>query len=143
MKTKISTLIALCLLLTSIAFSQAPNSFKYQSMLRKTDGSALGNQNISVRISILKGSLTGSSVYTETQTATTSNLGIVNLNIGVGTVISGSFSAIDWSVNSYFVKIETDETGGTNYTLSGTSQLLSVPYALYAGKAGNGFSGNY
>jgi len=137
MKTKISTFIALFLLIAGMAFSQAPNSFKYQSMLRKTDGSALASQNITVRISILKGSLTGSSVYTETQTATTNSFGIVNLNIGGGTVTSGSFSAIDWSASSYFVKVETDETGGINYTLSSTSQLLSVPYALYAGKAGN------
>jgi mannan endo-1,4-beta-mannosidase len=143
MKIKISILIVLCISINGLVFSQAPNSFKYQSMLRKIDGSALANQNISVRISILQGSLTGPSVYTETQSAKTNSFGISNLNIGEGTVQSGSFANIDWSAGSYYVKIEIDETGGTNYTLSNANQLLSVPFALYAGKAGNGFSGNY
>ncbi len=140
MKTKITILFSLLFLLIVTVFSQAPNSFKYQSMLRKTDGSALTNQNISLRISILKGSLTGTSVYVETQSGTTNSFGIINLNIGEGKIQSGSFINIDWSSSSYFAKVEIDETGGTNYTLSGTSQLLSVPYALYSGKSGNGFN---
>ena len=103
----------------------------------------MANQNVSVKISILNGGSTGMLVYAETQTVTSNSFGIINLNIGEGTIESGHFIDIDWSASKYFLKIEIDETGGNNYTLSGVSQLMSVPYALYADIAGNGFSGNY
>ena len=79
----------------------------------------------------MQGSDTGTAVYTETHTTTTNANGLVTLNIGAGTT-GDDFSTIDWSTGSYFVKAETDPNGGTNYTIAGTSQLLSVPYALYA-----------
>jgi hypothetical protein len=87
---------------------------------------------VKVKISILKGSTSGTSVYSEVHSTTSNAFGIVNLSIGEGSEKSGSISTIDWSVDSYFVKVEMDENGGINYTLSSVSQLLSVPYALFA-----------
>ena len=83
-------------------------------------------------VALLQGSASGTSVYVETQTPTTNSNGLVSVEIGTGTLVSGSFSAIDWSNNTYFIKTDTAPTGGTNYTITGTSQLISVPYALHA-----------
>lgn len=143
MKSKHLIFLSFFLMISFNSFSQAPNSFKYQSVIRKSDGTALVNQLINVKISILKGSTTGTPVYSEVHSTTSNAFGIVNLNIGEGTDKIGDFSSIAWSVDSYFVKVEMDESGGSNYTLSSVSQLLSVPFALYATKAGNGFEGNY
>lgn len=135
MKSRIIFLLIFSIILTLAAFSQAPNSFKYQSMIRKSDGTALANQIVKVKISILKSNISGVSVFSEVHSTTSNAFGIVNINIGEGTQKSGSISTIDWAVDSYFVKIEMDETGGENYTLSSISQLLSVPYALNANSA--------
>jgi len=85
-----------------------------------------------MKISLLQGSETGAVVYSETHTATTNGSGLVTLQVGGGTVVSGSMSSIDWSAGPYFIKTETDPEGGTNYSITGTSQLLSVPYALFS-----------
>ena len=82
-------------------------------------------------------------MYAETHTTITNANGLVNIAIGTGTVTSGSFAAIDWSAGPYFTKIEIDPAGGTTYSIASISELLSVPYALYAGSAANGFSGDY
>ena len=154
MKSKLTIFLAFFLMLFLAAFSQAPNSFKYQSMVRKADGSVLANQSVKVKISILKGSTSGTLVYSEVHSPTSNTFGIVNLNISEGSDKSGAISTIDWSLDSYFVKVEMDETGGSNYTLSSVSQLLSVPYAINANSANSidwakvqnkpsFFSGNY
>jgi len=135
MKSKNAILLALSFMLSLIALSQAPNSFKYQSMIRKIDGSVLTDKSVKVKINILKGSPSGMSVYSEVHSTVSNAFGIVNLNIGEGIDKIDSISSIDWSADSYFVKIEMDETGGTNYTLISVSQLLSVPYALHANSA--------
>ena len=119
------------------AFSQAPEKLSYQSVIRRTNNDLVVNQNVRVKISILQGTISGTAVYVEDHTTSTNSNGLVSLSIGVGNNISGSFSAINWENGPYFVKMEADPTGGTNYTVSGTSQLLSVPYALYAKSAGN------
>ena len=131
MKLK-SIILSVALSLSVIGFSQTPESFKYQAVARDVSGTVLINQAVAFQISLLKGSTTGNAVFVETHSVTTNAFGLVNLEIGKGSLVSGSFSAIDWSADSYFVKIELDETGGTNYKLMGTSQLLSVPYALHA-----------
>jgi hypothetical protein len=115
----------------------------YQAVIRDNGNKLLSNTAVGMRISILQYSATGSTVYVETQKPTTNFNGLAGIEIGSGTVVSGSFATIDWSKGPYFIKTETDPNGGTNYTITGTSQLLSVPYALYAKNAGNGFSGNY
>jgi hypothetical protein len=112
--------------------AQTPQLFKYQAVARDVSGAVLANQLVSFRISILQGSATGSAVYTEIHTKSTNSFGLIDLEIGSGSNISGSISGIDWSSNIYFIKIEMDSSGGSVYQQMGTSQLLSVPYALHA-----------
>lgn len=134
---KIITLIAI-LLTNMVVFAQAPQKISFQAVVRDASNSLITNQLIGMRISVLQGSSTGTSVYVETQTPTTNINGLASLEIGTGNVVSGAFASIDWSTGNYYIKTETDPTGGTSYTVNGTSQLLSVPYALYAGNAGGG-----
>ena len=134
---KIITICA-AILMTASVFAQAPNKMSYQAVIRNTSNALVSSQLVGMRISILQGTSTGASVYVETQTPTTNTNGLASIEIGGGTVVSGNFSTIDWANGPYFVKTETDPAGGTNYTITGTSQLLSVPYALYAANSGNG-----
>ena len=136
---KQSILMLSFLFSVGFAFSQAPEKLSYQSVIRRTNNDLVVNQNVRVKISILQGTISGMAVYVEDHTTSTNSNGLVSLSIGGGNVISGTFSAINWENGPYFVKMEADPTGGTNYTVSGTSQLLSVPYALYAKKSDNGF----
>jgi trimeric autotransporter adhesin len=129
----------LAILVTACAFAQAPSKMTYQAVIRNSSNQLVTSQSVGMRISILQGSVTGTGVYTETQTPTTNANGLVTIEIGGGT----GFNTIDWSNGPYFIKTETDPTGGTNYTISGTSQLLSVPYALGAKNAENGFASVY
>ncbi len=126
MKRVFANLIAL--LITVSVFAQAPQKMNYQAVIRNSSNALVTNAQVGMHISILQGSATGTSVYTETQTPTTNANGLVNIEIGGG----AGFSAIDWANGTYFIKTETDPTGGTNYTITGTSQLLSVPYALHS-----------
>lgn len=114
------------------AGAQVPQSFKYQAVVRDGSGDIITDQQVGLQVSILQGSTSGTAVYVETHPPTTNGFGLINLKIGKGTVVSGDFSMIDWGNDSYFIKIEIDATGGTSYTEMGTSQLLSVPYALHA-----------
>jgi len=131
------TLAFLLLSSFTILFAQAPQKMNYQSVIRKTDGTLLSNTLVGIKTSILLGSATGTASYVETQTTTTNANGLATIEIGGGTPVTGTFSGIDWGAGSHFVKTEIDPAGGTNYTISGTSQLLSVPYALYAGSSVN------
>ena len=137
---KIYTVIA-GLLLTASVFAQAPEKMSYQAVVRDASNSLTTNQAVGMQISILQGSATGSPVYVETQTPTTNANGLVSLEIGMGTVVSGDFTTIDWANDSYFIKTETDPTGGSTYTITGTNQLMSVPYALYAKTSGSSTPG--
>ena len=111
------------------AFGQAPQSIKYQGVARDNVGNELAFQSLGLRLSIVEDSAAGTSVYTETQNPTTNEFGLFNIKVGGGTFVFGNFSTIDWGSNSYYLKVEMDETGGTNYLLMGASELLSVPYA--------------
>ncbi len=135
--------VFIAVIITARVFAQAPEKMSYQAVVRNSSNQLVTGQIVGMRISILQGSATGAAVYVETQTPTTNSNGLTTIEIGSGTVVSGTFSSISWSSDTYFIKIETDPTGGTSYSITGTSQLLSVPYALYAKTAGNGFSGNY
>ena len=117
--------------------AQAPQGINYQAVIRNPTGSTVNNSSITLRLNILQNNATGNSVYSEKHAPTTSNIGLVNVVIGQGTVISGSFPSIDWSQGPYFIEIGIDLTGGSNFSILGTQQLMSVPYALYAETAGN------
>ena len=125
-----------CLILSAMSFAQVPQIMSYQAVVRGSDNNLVVNQQISMRVSILQGSADGGAVYTETHSATTNANGLVSIEIGNGTS-DDDFSAINWANGPYFVKTETDVYGGENYEIVGVSQLLSVPYAMYAQSAGN------
>ena len=116
------------ILITAVVFAQAPQKMSYQAVIRNSTNLLVTSHVVGMKISILQGSVTGTAVYTETQTPTTNLNGLVSIEIGNGT----GFDAINWANGPYFIKTETDPLGGTNYTITGTSQLLSVPYALSA-----------
>jgi len=122
--------ILAAILLTSSLFPQSPQKMSYQAVIRNASDQLVTTQ-IGMRISILQGATDGTEVYTETQTPTPNANGLVTIEIGSGD--PGAFAAIDWSAGPYYIKTETaTEAPLTTYTITGTSQLLSVPYALYA-----------
>ncbi len=123
--------------------AQAPEKFSYQAVVRNASNALVTNAPVSVRVSILQGSANGSAVYVETLTATTNANGLLTIEIGGGTVQQGVLADIDWANGPFFLKTETDPNGGSDYSVTSTQQLLSVPYALYSKEAGNGFSGDY
>jgi hypothetical protein len=142
---KLYTLLT-AVILTANAFAQTPQAFKYQAVVRDSAGILIANQAISIRAAVVADSANGMVVYQETHSVNSNQFGLINLQIGSGSAIFGTFSSIDWSGGTYFIKTETDPTGGTNYTITGTSQLMSVPYALHAKTAdsitGTGGSSN-
>jgi len=153
---KITTTLLSLLIITS-AFAQSPDMMTYQAVIRDAGGNLVRNTQIGMRISIVQTAPDGTEVYTEEYSVTTNANGLVSVKIGSGSddsstsagtlksseavsgtnVSGGGFSSIDWTDGPYFIKVETDPAGGTNYTITGTSQLLSVPYAKYADKASN------
>lgn len=122
----------LLLLISAAAFAQSPNAFNYQAVVRDGAGNVIANQAVGLRMAILQGSQNGTIVYQESFTPTTSDFGLANVAIGAGTVLNGSFANIDWGNGPYFIQVAVDPNGGTAYSVLGTSQLVSVPYALYA-----------
>ena len=135
---KLFTLIALFAINLTL-FSQAPQKLSYQAVIRNSSGGLVVSHAVGMKISILQGTSTGTAVYVETHTTTTNSNGLATIEIGGGTVVSGTFAGISWGSWTYWIKTETDPAGGTNYTIKGTSQILSVPYALYSESAANGF----
>lgn len=133
------SILLLSLLLTAGSlFAQAPAGFSFQAVVRDTNDELLSDTPVGLRISILQGSINGAAVYVETHSTSTNANGLVSLQVGAGTVQSGSLATIDWGSGPYFIKSETDPNGGTNYTIAGTQQMMSVPYALFAANAGSG-----
>jgi len=126
-------LSTILLTLVGVITAQVPQSIKYQAVARNTDGAAIANTDIGVRASIKSGSIDGSVIYSESFIAAANKVGIFNLNIGQGNIISGNFLDIDWGADTYYLNIAIDVDGGSNYLDMGTSQLLSVPYSLYTG----------
>ena len=112
-------------------FAQAPEGFNYQCVIRDNSGQAIANQAVGVQFNILQGSITGSSVYTESHTTTTNGYGLITLTIGAGTT-TDDLSTVDWGNGPYYIHVEADANGGTNYSDVSTTQMMSVPYALYA-----------
>lgn len=116
--------------------AQVPQALNYQAVARKQDGSIVSAQAIGVRFSVLEGSTSGTTVYQETHQTLTNNFGLFTVSIGKGNVTSGAFAAINWATGAKFLRVEIAPQGGSNYQLQGVTQLLSVPYALYAEKSG-------
>jgi hypothetical protein len=127
------------LITTSIA--QAPQKMSYQAVLRNTSNALITSTTVGMQISILQGSATGTAVYVETQLPATNTNGLVTVEIGSGTPVTGSMAAINWANGPFFIKTKTDPGGGSNYTIIGTSELLSVPYALFSANGTPGVQG--
>lgn len=134
---KILLTVSMFIGLTSALLAQSPEKFNYQAVARDASGVVIANQAVSFRISILQGGSSGANVYSETHNVTTNDFGLVNMAIGTGVIASGNFPSIDWGNDIFFVQIEMDAAGGTNYQLMGSQQLVSVPYALHAETVGN------
>jgi hypothetical protein len=121
-----------------IIWSQVPQAMNYKAVAKDDWGVALPNKTITLRFTILQGSETGSIVYQETHTTVTNKFGLMDVEIGKGTPVFGSFDMIDWGTGVYYIKIEMDSNGGTNFRLEDPPhQLLSVPYAFFAESSGN------
>jgi predicted outer membrane repeat protein len=129
--------LILALSISAMIAGQSPLSFKYQAVLRNLRGDIKANTTSAIGIAILQGGTAGITVYSENHNVSTDNYGLINLEIGKGTPTFGTISGIEWGSGTYFIRITVDGI------VMGTSQLLSVPYSLYAEKAGNGFSGSY
>ena len=127
MKNLCTTIILLSFVIS--IFSQAPAGFKYQAVARNSSGQLIVNTQVNIQIAIIKGSISDTPVYIESFSPVSNNFGIINLNIGNGTILSGNFTNIDWGADSFFLKV------WLNGVEMGTSQLLSVPYAMYSKKA--------
>ena len=137
MKTKIYSIVA-GLLLTLSVFAQAPQKMSFQAVIRNNSNALVTSTLVGMKISVLQGSPTGTVAYSETQSPATNANGLVSLQIGSGIVVSGTFTAINWATGPYFIKTETDPTGGSAYSIMGTSELTSVPYALFSANAAVG-----
>ncbi|MEO9853722.1 MAG: YHYH protein [Reichenbachiella sp.] len=137
--TELKSLILLTIftLCANLSQGQAPSGISYQGIARDTNGNGLANQTIGIQFSILGGGVAGTGEYVETHAATTNDYGLFTAIIGEGAMVSGDFESLDWAASEKFIKVEIDPTGGSDYTLSSTTQLLSVPYALYAAEVAN------
>ncbi|CAL2079026.1 hypothetical protein [Tenacibaculum sp. 190524A02b] len=132
---KIKTISFFILLLVTIQiFGQ---SFNYQGVLRDANGQVLKNKFVGIQFRILQGSATGSNVFQETHSVTTNEYGVINISVGTGTVLSGNFSVINWSTQNHWLEVAVDISGGTTYTVLGSSKLQGVPYASYAETSGD------
>src|SRR5574344_1259009 len=127
---RLFTILASIVVTVSL-WAQSPEKMSYQAVIRNSGDSLVRNTQIGMQISILQGAVNGTAVYVETQSPTSNANGLVSVEIGTG-ITSDDFASIDWANGPYFIKTEIDPTGGSNYTIIGTSQLLSVPYALHA-----------
>ena len=147
-------LLVFFIALSSVVFGQVPNMINYQGVARNSVGNVLPNKKLTMRLSIREAEATGTVVYNETRTVTTNSFGLFTIAIGStgATNVSGTISGIDWSSAAKFIQVEIDPDGGSNFINMGTAQLLSVPYALYAGSsntgtptgvAGGDLAGNY
>jgi len=132
---KITQTILLLLTVTVTVFAQAPEKMSYQAVIRSQDNKLVKSSPIGLQITIRQGTASGTSVYQESHVATTNTNGLVSLEIGTGTIQSGNFSTIAWENGPYFIEVQADVAGGATYSMSGTTQLLSVPYALHAKSA--------
>ena len=132
-------------------YGQAPTQLNYQGVARKSNGHGITNQDIKLRLSIHDGTAGGPVVYKETRSVTTNAFGLFNVAMGSpgASDVIGSIGLVNWATGNKYLQVEMDPDGGSNFSNMGTSQLLSVPYALYSGSAppvgpaGGDLSGTY
>lgn len=129
---KLTLTLLLFVTVTLNIFAQSPEKMSYQAIIRSQDNSLVDNSNISLKIIIHQGTAAGTNIYQETHSVKTNGNGLVSLEIGTGSIITGNFSAIAWQSGPYFIETQVDVYGGVNYNIIGVTQLLSVPYALHA-----------
>lgn len=133
-------LLFLCMCLCTFVYAQAdkmPQAISYQAVARDATGKVLTEKSIGVKVEILQGSTSGTVAYSETHKPTSSKTGTITLLIGQGTTSTGTFASIEWGANTYFLKLSMDVAGGSTYKEVSTTQMLPVPFALYAAKAGS------
>ncbi|MCF8450686.1 MAG: DUF1566 domain-containing protein [Taibaiella sp.] len=140
---KKTILLTLLSFYASLLFAQSPHKMSFQAVVRNSGNNLVVDDTVGMRISILQGTASGTPVYVETHTPHTNANGLATLIIGNGTVVTGNIDSINWAAGPYFIKTETDPTGGTSYSITATQQLMSVPYALYAEKAGSAAGTGY
>lgn len=128
----------LFLIVNLFALAQAPQRMSFQAVLRDAQNNLLESQDVAVRISVRQDAPDGSVVYAELHAASTNINGLLTLIVGEGDVINGAFASIDWGAANYYIEVEADPEGGDDYAIASITELLSVPYALYAENAGNG-----
>ncbi len=117
--------------------AQVPQGINYQAVIRNSNGTTVNNTSVGLQLRIIQGSAAGTPIYAESHNVMTSNIGLINVVLGQGTVIAGVFNTINWATGPYFIEVASDINGGSNYTIMGTQQMMSVPYALYAENSGN------
>jgi len=132
---KRTNLFFVLLLLPFFLWAQPPEAFNYQAAIRSDNGQAIVDQPVNLQISILQGDKNFTTVYTEIHEAHTNAYGLVNLFIGRGDNTTGDFATIDWGSHPHYLQLAIDTNGGFDFIEMGASELLSVPYALYAGFA--------
>jgi hypothetical protein len=130
---KLYTYLIFSIIIASV-FAQAPKKMSYQAVIRNNNKVLITNKKVSMIITILQDK---TPVYVELHDAITNDNGLVSVAIGNGVALTGTFAAIDWSIGTHYIKTETDPTGGSDYSVVGESELLSVPYALFAANAGS------
>ena len=136
-----NTFLLILLLLSENIWAQAPQKMTYQAVIRNSSNALILSSPIGIKVSVLQGSANGTVTYSETQIQNTNINGLVSLEIGMGTPVIGTFSNINWANGPYFIQTEVDPSGGSNYSVMGVTELISVPYALYSANAQvSGFS---
>lgn len=141
MKKHFFTLLIAAIMSTSLLHAQAPQGFNYQGVARNSMGTVINNKAIGLRISLHNGSATGAVIYSETHAITTDQYGVFALVVGTGHAVSGTFNSINWGNGNKFLQVEMDPMGGSSYMDMGTSQLMSVPFAMYAANSQVGPTG--
>ncbi|MFM7628477.1 MAG: hypothetical protein ACKO44_03090 [Algoriphagus sp.] len=129
---KKARLVWIIVLLSTVVWAQVPQKMSYQAIIRNASNVVVASSTVGIKLSLVQGNPNGSTVFAERHSKTTNANGLLSLEIGGGVALSGNFSTIDWGKGPYFIKTETDPSGGSNYSIVGTTELLSVPYALYA-----------
>ena len=138
---KLFTLFGILLLFLFLGEAQVPLKFNYQAAIRNSNHQLVANSAVTVRVLIIPQEMSNVPVYQEEHHTSTNENGLMTLQVGGGQVVQGIFSNIQWEDGPYYLQVDIDPDGGENFTISSVQQLMSVPYALYADKAGNG--GNY